>query len=159
LQVGDGVAVGAGAVVLAGARLGARATVGEDAHVRERARIGPDTRIGAGAAVDNDVPVGAGAVIGSGSYLTGGSRVEDGVSVGEAVVTANDHTMGRHPPGERPSGVTLRRGCRVGDRAVLVPGIEVGPDAVVEADSVVIRDVPARARARGVPARLSEETA
>ena len=159
LVVGDGVEVGSGAVVLAGARLAAGARLGEGAHVRERARIGPDTTIGAGAAVDNDVPVGAGVAIGSGSYLTGGSSVEDAVSVGEGVISANDNTMGRHPAGEPPSGVTLRRGCRVGDRAVLLPGIEIGPDAVVEPESVVIGDVPARARAAGVPARLREETA
>jgi UDP-2-acetamido-3-amino-2,3-dideoxy-glucuronate N-acetyltransferase len=159
LEVADGVEVGPGAVVLAGARLAAGARLGAGAHVRERARIGPDTTIGPGAAVDNDVPVGAGVAIGSGSYLTAGSTVEDAVSVGEAVITANDNTMGRHPAGGRAGGVTLRGGCRVGDRAVLLPGVEIGADAVVDSESVVISDVPARARAAGVPARLREEIA
>jgi acetyltransferase-like isoleucine patch superfamily enzyme len=127
--------------------------------VRERADVGPGTAIGAHAAVDNDVPIGAAVVIGPGAYVVGGSLVEDAVHVGEAVISANDRTMGRHPADERHSGVTLRRGCRVGARAVLLPGVEVGRDAVIEPDSVVTRDVPAGRRAEGVPARISKGAA
>ena len=41
-------------------------------------------------------------------------------------------------------GATLRRGCRIGDRAVLVPGVQVGAGATVAAGAVVTRDVPER---------------
>ena len=49
-------------------------------------------------------------------------------------------------------GVTLRRGCRIGGGAVLLPGVEVGEEALVAAGAVVTRDVPARAVVMGVPA-------
>jgi acetyltransferase-like isoleucine patch superfamily enzyme len=79
--------------------------------------------------------------------------VEDDVFVGPGVVTTNDDSMGRD--GSTPLvGVTLRRGCRVGGGAVLVPGVEVGEEAYIAAGAVVTRDVPAGMMVMGVPARV-----
>jgi acetyltransferase-like isoleucine patch superfamily enzyme len=61
--------------------------------------------------------------------------------------------MGRCEPGAPLRGATLRRACRIGGGAVLVPGVEVGEEAFVAAGAVVTRDVPARALVMGVPAR------
>ena len=86
-------------------------------------------------------------------YLTQGSVVEDDVFVGPGVCTTNDDTMGRHGPEHGLRGAILRRACRVGGGAVLVPGVEVGEEAFVGAGAVVTRDVPARTRRRRLPAR------
>ena len=51
-------------------------------------------------------------------------------------------------------GATLRRACRVGGGAVLVPGVEIGEEAFVAAGAVVTNDVPARTLVMGVPARV-----
>jgi acetyltransferase-like isoleucine patch superfamily enzyme len=67
--------------------------------------------------------------------------------------------MGRRPADVPLAGARLRRGCRIGDRAVLVPGVEVGAGATVAADAIVTRDVPPGARAAGAPARVGEEGA
>jgi UDP-2-acetamido-3-amino-2,3-dideoxy-glucuronate N-acetyltransferase len=48
----------------------------------------------------------------------------------------------------------LRRACRVGGGAVLLPGVEVGEEAFVAAGALVTRDVPARTLVMGVPARI-----
>jgi len=69
----------------------------------------------------------------------------------------NDQTMGRHPRGEALRGATFRRGCRVGARAVVLPGIEIGEEALVAAGAVVTRDVAARQVVMGVPARAVRE--
>jgi UDP-2-acetamido-3-amino-2,3-dideoxy-glucuronate N-acetyltransferase len=51
----------------------------------------------------------------------------------------------------------LRRACRIGGGAVLLPGVEVGEEAFVGAGAVVTRDVPARTVALGVPAKVVRE--
>jgi acetyltransferase-like isoleucine patch superfamily enzyme len=54
-------------------------------------------------------------------------------------------------------GATLRRGCRIGGGAVLLPGVEVGEEAFVGAGAVVTRDVPPGMLVVGVPARVVRE--
>jgi acetyltransferase-like isoleucine patch superfamily enzyme len=124
--------------------------------VRERAVIGPRTTIGARAAIDNDVTLGAGVEVGAGVYVTAWSTLEDEVVVGPGVTTTNDDTMARHPDDYAIRGCTLRRGCRVGARCVLLPGIEIGVGAVVDPGAVVTRDVAPGARVGGMPARARD---
>ena len=49
--------------------------------------------------------------------------------------------------------MTLREGCSVGARAVVLPGVEIGEWATVAAGAVVTKDVAAHALVVGVPAR------
>jgi acetyltransferase-like isoleucine patch superfamily enzyme len=147
------VSVSAGAVVSAGAEIETGAVVGDQAQVRERARIGAESVVGRGSAVDNDVSIGSRVKIQSNCYVTAGTVIEDDVFLGPGVVLTNDDAMGRHEAGEAPDGPTLRRACRIGGGAVILPGVEVGEEAVVGAGAVVVTDVPARKVVVGVPAR------
>ena len=156
-EVGSGATVCAGAVIVAGATVGAGAVVGDQAHVRERAVVGEGTVVGRGTAVDNDVVIGARVRIQTNCYITAFSELEDDVFVAPGVVLTNDNTMTRHGASHPLRGATLRRACRVGGGAVLVPGVEVGEEGFVAAGSVVIRDVPPRGVVMGVPARLVRE--
>jgi UDP-2-acetamido-3-amino-2,3-dideoxy-glucuronate N-acetyltransferase len=155
LVIEAGAAVCAQAIVFAGARIAAGAIVGDQACVRERARIGEGSVVGRAVLVDNDVVVGARVRLQSNVYLTAYSIVEDDVFVGPCAMTTNDDTMGRH--GEARAelrGATLRRACRVGGGAVLLPGIEIGEEAFVAAGAVVTNDVAPRALVMGIPARV-----
>lgn len=152
LVLEDEVSVGANAVVLAGALLCRGVIVGDQAYVRERAQVGPGSVIGRGSAVDNDVRIGARVRIQTNVYVAAGAVVEDDVFLGPGALTTNDDTMARHSGALR--GVTLRRACRIGAGAVLLPGVEVGEEAFVAAGAVVRRNVRARALVMGVPARV-----
>jgi acetyltransferase-like isoleucine patch superfamily enzyme len=154
LTLGERVVVCSGAIVFAGASLGDGAIVGDQSYVRERASLGADTIIGRGSVVDNDVTVGARVRVQTNVYLTAFSTVEDDVFVGPGVVTTNDDTMSRHPPGAPLRGATLRRACRVGGAAVLTPGVEVGEEAFVAAGALVTHDVAPRVVVMGSPARV-----
>jgi acetyltransferase-like isoleucine patch superfamily enzyme len=156
-QIGAGATVCAGAIVAAGATIGDGAIVGDQAQVRERAVIGAGSVVGRGSGVDNDVTIGERVRIQTGCYITAFSTIEDDVFVAPGVTLTNDDTMGRHGPEYRLRGATLRRACRVGGGAVLVPGVEIGEEAFVAAGAVVTEDVPARAVVMGVPARVVRE--
>jgi acetyltransferase-like isoleucine patch superfamily enzyme len=154
LTIAAGATVCCSAVVFAGATLGERAIVGDQAFVRERASVGAGSVIGRGSVVDNDVSVGARVRVQTNVYLTAFTVVEDDVFVGPGVVTTNDDTMSRHPPGVPLRGAILRRACRVGGAAVLTPGVEIGEEAFVAAGALVTSDVPPRAVVMGAPARV-----
>jgi acetyltransferase-like isoleucine patch superfamily enzyme len=154
LVIAEGAAICAQAIVFAGSRIGRGTIVGDQAFVRERSVIGEGCVIGRGATVDCDVTIGDRVRIQTQVYVTAFSTVEDDVFIGPCAMTTNDNTMARRPPDEPMRGATLRRACRIGGGAVLVPGVEIGEEAFVAAGAVVTNDVPARGFVMGVPARV-----
>jgi UDP-2-acetamido-3-amino-2,3-dideoxy-glucuronate N-acetyltransferase len=157
LVIGEGAVVCAGAVIVAGAAVGPAAVIGDQVYVRERSAIGRESVVGRGSSIENDVVIGARARIQTGAYITAFTEIEDDVFVAPMVVTANDRTAGRRPAGVPLRGPRLRRACRVGAGAVLLPGVEVGAEAFVGAGAVVTRDVAPRSLVVGSPARHVRE--
>lgn len=89
------------------------------------------------------------------------------VTIGEAVgmargVYVSDHSHGfeaagipvRDQPLERVAPVVIGRGAWLGQNVVVMPGVTIGENAVIGANSVVTRDVPARSVAVGAPAKV-----
>lgn len=64
-----------------------------------------------------------------------------------------DRLPGSSPFGNRFGTIVIRDNCFIGANAILLPGIEIGPDAAVGAGSVVTKTVPPRTIAAGNPAR------
>ncbi|MGA2925610.1 MAG: DapH/DapD/GlmU-related protein [Solirubrobacteraceae bacterium] len=153
------VTVCCGAIVYAGSVIGGGAIIGDQAEVRERSSIGPRTVVGRGSTVDFDTRVGARVSIQTGVYLTAKSIVEDDVFLAPGVLTTNDNTMARHSREDPLRGAVLRRACRIGAGAVLVPGVVIGEEALIGAGAVVTGDIGAREVAIGVPARAVRRVA
>jgi acetyltransferase-like isoleucine patch superfamily enzyme len=159
LVLEPGATVCCGAIVYAGSRVAADAIIGDQACVRERVTVGEGTVVGRGSSVEFGVQLGARVLIQTNVYVTAETVVEDDVFLGPCVVTTNDDTMGRHPRGSGLRAPVLRRACRVGGGAVLVPGVVIGEEAFVAAGAVVTADVPDRAVVMGVPARVVRQVA
>jgi acetyltransferase-like isoleucine patch superfamily enzyme len=56
--------------------------------------------------------------------------------------------------GNRFGTIRVLDNCVIGTGAVLLPGVTIGPDSIVGANSVVTKDVPPRTVAAGLPARV-----
>ena len=154
-----GAIVGSVAIVGEGAWIGARAIIGDRAVVREFARVAEEAVIGQAVAVSEGVEVGARSRIQFGTNLAPPATVEEDVFIGPGVVTTNDPTLARLGPDQAMRGPVFRRGCRVGGGAALLPGVEIGEDAIVAARALVTRDVPAGTVVMGAPARVIREVA
>lgn len=95
------------------------------------------------------------AKIGPGLYLPHpvGIVIGDGVIIGSGVSIYQHVTLGSSDRGAN-AYPALGDHCRVFAGAVIVGQIEIGPRAVVGASAVVLRSIPAGAKAVGNPARV-----
>ena len=152
--VGDGCLIGTGAVVYRGARLGARVLVADLATVRERVTVGAETIVGRGVAIENDTTVGARCKLETNVYLCAYTTVGDDVFVAPGVLTSNDAFLGRTDARRDAfAGPTIRGRARLGVGAVVLPGREVEPEAVVGAGAVLTQTASGGRVWVGVPAR------
>lgn len=159
LQIGADTKIGAQAVIYAGTVIGEECFVADGAQIRERCRLGKQVVVGHAVTIENDCVVGDYTKFQTGAYLTARSLVEDYVFLAPHVTTTNDpyvaRTEARHAAIRGP---WIRRAARIGGGAVLLPGVEIGQEALVAAGAVVTRDVPPYQLVMGVPARVVRPT-
>lgn len=152
--IGSRCLVGTGAVIYAGCSLGERVLVADLATIREEVSVGDFTIVGRGAAIENKCTIGRYCKLETNSYITAWSVLEDRVFVAPGVLTSNDNYIGRTEDRFRHfKGVTVRRGGRLGVGSVILPGREIGPDAVVAAGALLTRDAEAATVYAGMPAK------
>lgn len=119
--------------------------------VHPAAVVAPDVKLGAGSVVM------AGAVVNPGTLLGSNVIVNTAASVDHECVLADGVHIG---PGAHLGGkVKVGRCAWVGIGASVRDRIEIGEESVVGAGAVVIRDIPPRVTAFGVPARSRESGA
>jgi serine O-acetyltransferase len=83
----------------------------------------------------------------------GGIVVSGDAVIGDDVVIRNGVTIGlRHT--DSPGAPVIGNRVDIGAGAKILGSIRIGDDAVIGANAVVIRDVPAGATAVGIPARI-----
>ena len=152
--------VGPAADVLARGDLLATLAIGDNAtrhHLARTARCGLVTLVHPHAHVDPSVVLGAGTVVFAGAVIQPDSRLGSNVIVNTAASIDHDCHIGdavHLAPGTHLAGnVTLGEGVFLGIGTVVIPGRTVGAWTRVGAGAAVIRDLPERVTAIGVPAR------
>ncbi|MBN2089068.1 N-acetyltransferase [candidate division KSB1 bacterium] len=158
-EICDNCMIGAVVVIYAGAKINNNILIADLASIRENVSIGEYTIVGRGVTIENYCNVGKKCKLETNVYITAYSEVGDYCFIAPGVVTTNDNFMGRSEERFKHfKGVTVKNGGRIGGRAVILPGIEIGEDAVVGAGSVVTRNVPAKTVVVGVPAKFFRNT-
>lgn len=158
-KIGDNCLIGAHVAIYAGCTISQHVLIADTAAVREKVTIGEYTIVGRGVTVENLCKIGKKCKLETGCYITAYSEIEDYCFIAPKVTTTNDNYLGRTEERFKHfKGVTVRRGGRIGGGAVILPGIEIGEDAVVGAGSVVTRNVPPRKIYVGAPAKYFRDT-
>ena len=136
------------------ANIGDNTRVWAFAHILPGAVIGDDCNICDGVFVENDVRVGDRVTVKCGVQLWDGLTLEDDVFVGPNVTFTNDPFPRSRKRPAQFSRTRVERGASIGANATILPGINIGREAMVGAGAVVLRDVPNHAIVVGNPARI-----
>jgi len=148
-ELGEGVILGAYAVVYAGCHLEDDVYLADYARVREGSRIGAKTIIGRGVSIEPGCQVGKRCKFQDHAHLTPESIVGDDCFIGPGVITTNDNSMGR---GADKEGVTIGHAVRIGAHATILPGVRIGDQCIIGANALVTRDCEAGYVYMGIPA-------
>jgi UDP-2-acetamido-3-amino-2,3-dideoxy-glucuronate N-acetyltransferase len=135
-QVGEGTRIWAFAHVLPGARIGADCNICDHVFIENRVVIGDRVTIKSGVQVWDEV------------------TLEDDVFIGpNATFTNNPLPRSKEYPAQHAKTL-VRKGASIGANATILPGLVIGPRAMVGAGAVVTRSVPANAVVVGNPAKI-----
>jgi acetyltransferase-like isoleucine patch superfamily enzyme len=130
--------------------------------VRSGARVGAGCILGQGSFVDVDTVLGDKCKLENYATVHRGSRLADEVFLGPGVTLCND-MWPRATNGDgslkseadwKCEPVIIARRASVGARAVILPGVSIGENAMVGGGSVVVHDVPEWGVVVGNPGRL-----
>lgn len=154
LLIGQDCIIGTSSVIYRGAKIGKKVLIADLASVRENVEIGDFTIIGRGASIENLCRIGSYCKLETNVYITAYSEIEDRVFVAPCVATSNDNFIGRTEERFKHfKGVTIRKGGRVGVGAIILPGKEIGEDALIAAGALLTGDARPRVIVAGVPAK------
>ncbi len=136
-------------------RIGAGTRVWAFACVLAGARIGADCNICDHVFVENDVVIGDRVTVKSGVQIWDGLRLQDDVFIGPNATFCNDRFPRSKQQPERFLETHVGQGASIGANATILPGIRIGPQAMIGAGAVVTDDVPSKAIIVGNPGRIS----
>jgi sugar O-acyltransferase (sialic acid O-acetyltransferase NeuD family) len=109
------------------------------------------------AIIGPNVTMGGGSYVGPGAVLTVNVHLGRFVTVNTHCLVAHGGTLGDfatlHPDVHLSGEVSIGRGCELGAGAVVIPGLTVGPWAVLGAGAVAVDDACGERTHVGVPAR------
>lgn len=134
--------------------IGAGSRVWQFVVVLAGARIGQDCNVCAQVLIEDDVVLGDRVTVKSGVQLWNGLRVADDVFIGPNVSFANDSFPRSRQRPESFLTTVLHKGASIGAGATVLPGVEIGRNAMVGAGAVVTRSVPPNAIVVGNPAKI-----
>lgn len=133
--------VGQGVVIDENVTLGKNVFIGHNTVIRSGVTIGDNTVIGHLVVIEADTKIGNNVTIQSQCHITKLATIEDRVFFGPKAMLINTHKISHGRNFEANlQGPTIKYGARIGAGAVIMPGIVIGREAMIGANSTVTKD-------------------
>lgn len=149
LSIGENCLIRSGSILYSNSEIGDDFQTGHQVTIREKSKLGNHVSIGTLSDIQGSCSIGNYVRIHSNVHVGQYSIVDDYAWIFPYAVLTNDPT----PPSYRYAGVHIHSFAVVAVGSVLLPGVEIGQDALVGAGAVVTRDVGAYQVALGNPAK------
>jgi acetyltransferase-like isoleucine patch superfamily enzyme len=157
--IGAGAVIRSHTVIYAGNVIGRNFQTGNKVNIRELNEIGDNVSIGTLSVVEHHVKIADHVRIHTQAFVPEYSVLEEGCWIGPNVVLTNaKYPLSPHVK-DQLAGPIIRRRAKLGANSTLLPGVEIGENALVGAGSVVVKDVPPGAVVAGNPARVIGQVA
>lgn len=149
LIIGQDSIVRSGTIIYGDTFIGDSFQTGHNVTIREKAIIGNHVSIGTLSDIQGDCEIGNYTRLHSNVHISQKSVIKEYVWIFPYVVLTNDPT----PPSESCLGVTIEKFAVIATKAVLLPGVKIGEDALIGAGSIVSKDVEPLAIIVGNPGK------
>lgn len=154
LQIGADSLIRSHNVLYQGSVFGDRLVTGHHVIIREACEAGVNWMVGTGCDVQGHCRIGNYVRMHSHVQVNHLAQIEDFVWLFPFVLLTNDP----RPPSDGIQPVRIGRFAALGARALVLPGIHIGEDALIGAGTLVQRDVPDGAICLGTPGRIVGKT-
>lgn len=122
--------------------------------ILEGAQIGKECNICSHCFIESDVVIGDRVTVKNGVQLWDGLRLSDDVFIGPNVSFTNDRFPRSKQYPNQYLVTKINKGASIGAGAVILPGIEIGSNAMVAAGAVVTKSIPPNSIVVGNPAKI-----
>lgn len=151
--IGDCCIIRSGSVIYERVKIGSGVHLGHNVLIREDTEIGDGSSIGSYTIVEGETHIGLRVNVQSNAFIPRRTVIEDDVFLGPGVVITND----KYPPSGKIVTTRICKGAIIAANAIIIAGVEVGPNSFVAAGSVVTKDVPEGVAVKGSPAKPFSE--
>lgn len=149
LCIGEGALIRSETILYKGSKIGAEFETGHRVTVREKSEIGDDVRIGTLSDRQGHCKIGNHVRMHSNVHIGMKAEIDNYVWIFPYVVLTNDPT----PPSENLLGVHIHSFAVVSTGSIILPGVDIGQDALIGAGAVVTKNVIEYKVVVGNPAR------
>lgn len=149
LIIGEKALIRSGSILYAGSEIGDNFQTGHRVTIREKSKIGNNVSIGTLSDIQGNCLIGNYVRLHSNVHIGQLSVIDDFVWIFPYVVLTNDPT----PPSNHFVGVHIYPFAIVATGAIIMPGIEIGQDALVAASAMVNKTVVLYSVVGGNPAK------